>query len=514
MKGRALLVAAALALYARTLGRFFVSDDFLNLERSSFRTVAEGLSLFSTRAVDFYRPLARLYFGVMEGFFSDRVLLWNLANVLLHAATSVAAARLAQDLLGDRRSRTATFAGFLFAIHYLHVEPVVWASGVATILVTLGILLALHFFRRARERGSIGDRVLSVLAFAMALMSQETAVAFVPLLLLTTWMWPQGKGGQARRWPGAAEAAPYALLLGAYALVATSIDRGGSASPYRFSLGALVLKNGAFFALGGFVPIRYWQLPELWNQSRAAGGLAHFSSGLASRPGLALAAFGGAVMVVIAWLRGGRDVRGGLVWIAAASAPFLLLSGSGERFQYLASFGACLVLALFAEAAFRRVRDGVGRAGVAGACAAGVLVVIAATVDRQNDWIVASRWTRSLVDRWSYFKIFEPDAPIEFVGVPDHWRSAWVFRNGFRSMVRLYWEGRPYWRVEERPSGAPQAYRVNFSARADGTIAIAPVLGAGRGAPRPALREGTEEGAGVDTPQAGSYSPSGPEGHN
>jgi hypothetical protein len=504
------VAGAALALYARTLGRFFVSDDFLNLERGTFRTLAEGLALFSTRHVDFYRPLARLHFGVMAGLFADRVLLWNLASALLHALASIAAARLALDLLGPRRARTATFTGVLFALHYLHVEPVVWASGVATLLVMLWILVAQHLFRRARETGRPRDRALSVAAFALALMSQETAVAFVPLLVLTTWVWPPGKGASARRWPTAREAAPYGVLLLAYAWVASTIDRGGSASPYRFALGAHVLKNATFFALGGFVPVRYWEVQALWSDARAAGGLLSFLKALLGRPSLSVPIAAGAVLLVLAWRHGGRDVRGALGWVAVASAPFLLLAGSGERFQYLASFGACLALASAAETGWRRARSAPARRAFYGACAAGVVAMIAAAVDRQNDWLLASRWTRGLVDRWGYFRLFEPTSPIELWGVPDHWRSAWVFRNGFPSMVRLYWEGRPYWREEERPAGAPTAYRVRVLTRTDGTIAVGPVLGKDRGAPRPPLRDDADaDRGGVDTPGRGSYSPSG-----
>ena len=175
------IAAAAAALYAWSWGHFFVSDDFLNLQRSTFRTVAEGLALFSTRDVDFYRPLARLHFGVMAGLVSDRVLVWNVANTLLHILVSLVVVRLSASFLGRGRERVAVATGFLFAIHFLHVEPVVWASGVAALLSTLGILASLLFFRRARETGRVRDAALSVLAFAGALMSQETAVAFVPL---------------------------------------------------------------------------------------------------------------------------------------------------------------------------------------------------------------------------------------------------------------------------------------------------------------------------------------------
>ena len=61
------VAAAAIAIYAGSWGHYFVSDDFLNLERGMFRTVADALALFSLHDTDFYRPLARLWFGVLAG---------------------------------------------------------------------------------------------------------------------------------------------------------------------------------------------------------------------------------------------------------------------------------------------------------------------------------------------------------------------------------------------------------------------------------------------------------------
>ena len=96
------------------------------------------------------------------------------------------------------------------------------------------------------------------------------------------------------------------------------------------------------------------------------------------------------------------------------------------------------------------------------ACAGTVLVVGA--VDRQRDWLVASQWSRSLVERWGYLRQFEPDEAIVVRGLPGSWRSAWAFRNGFSSMVRLYWEGRPYWREgEPAPPGAAGTRRERSS---------------------------------------------------
>jgi hypothetical protein len=413
------------------------------------------------------------------------VIAWNVANTLLHALASLAALVLARDLLGRERRGTAAFAALFFAVHFLHVEPVVWASGIATLLCACGVFAGLVSLRRAQRDGRVRDRVLSVVAVAAALMAQETAVVFVPLAFVTGRLWPvrparAEAGGTSRL----ATVAPYAILFAGYALIAMSIDRGGAASPYRFEPGPHVLKNLAFFACGGFVPTRYWEIQLLWG---AGGGLAPFLARFLARPDLAAPLLLAAVGVALALWRGDRHVRGGFAWIGAASLPFLFLPGSGERFHYLPSFGVCLAAAVGVVALERRLRARAGRFVGGLAVAAAFAVCLWGVADRQQDWNRAGRWTREFVARWGYFRALDPASPIEFAGVPDSFRSAWVFRNGFSSMVRLYWEGRSYWRQEERPDAAPPAYRMAASFGADGSLAIVPVRGEGRGAERPDL---------------------------
>ncbi|MGH2569694.1 MAG: hypothetical protein ACRDGR_00620, partial [bacterium] len=99
---------------------------------------------------------------------------------------------------------------------------------------------------------------------------------------------------------------------------------------------------------------------------------------------------------------------------------------------------------------------------------------VAGNLDRQRDWMTASAWTRAIAGRWSAFAGRDPERPIEFVGVLGEWRSAWVFRNGFDSMVRLYWHGRPYAREGEMPPGGPPAERLAVTLHRNGTVGMLP----------------------------------------
>ena len=475
-----LLLIVCFALYGGTLDHFFVSDDFLNYERNGFRTVGDALGFFATKDVDFYRPIPRLHFGILQGLFGDQTLAWNLIGVLLHGIVSVTAVWLAASLLGRTNRRAARYTGLFFAVHFVHVEPVVWASSVTTLYVAEFVMLALILFRRARQLDSARLRTFAVVAFALALLSKETALAFFPLLFLTTWVWPvRGPSGRRYpRWPRVSEILPFGILAATYLVIWSQLERGADISPYQVQWGGHVVKNAVFFVAACFVPLHYWAIQDVWSQSRGGGGVPWFLGEVLGHPTwwISLAAL--AVVLAFCVHGGGRSVRGALAWILVAASPFLLLPGSGERFVYLSSFGACLALGLGSQWLLRRHRRLPGGRWAARAVVLAALALHAAgNLDRQRDWAIASHWTRAIVGRWAYFRNLPADEPIEFVGVPERHRSAWVFRNGFPSMVRLYWEGRLYAREGELPT---PARRTRMIVRPDpsGTVGMMPEHGA------------------------------------
>ncbi|HET9886154.1 MAG TPA: hypothetical protein VFR10_01485 [bacterium] len=472
-------VLASFAMYLRTLSHYFVSDDFLNRERNTLVTLADAFHFFSTSDVDFYRPIPRLHFGILQGLFVDQAGPWNFAGLALHALASALAALLAIDLLGPRARTAAMFAGLFFALHFIHVEAVVWASGVTSVYDAIFLFAAILWFRRARRTGSIRARTLSVIAFAGALLSKESAVVLALLLPLTTALAPiTGREGRATsKWMTFPEALPYLILLVAHAVIVLPIDRGGDLSPYRMSIGANVLKNAAFFFLGNFVPLRYFELQQLWSASQPNGvdAFATFVSGMIRHPLWIAGIVAGAAAIGFAAWRGGRNAHLFLLWILAASAPYVFLGGSGERFLYVPSFGACALLGMACAWIRQHRATFPGRA--AGSYAAIALLFamqIFGNLDRQDDWLTAAKWTRGIVSRWSYLRGIDSERTIEFVGVPDRYRSAWVFRNGFSSMVRTHWQGRDYWREEERGTHQPAAMRMGVMLNPAGNVGMLP----------------------------------------
>jgi hypothetical protein len=262
---------------------------------------------------------------------------------------------------------------------------------------------------------------------------------------------------------------PYLVLLAAWALIVLPMDRGGDASPYRPTLGANVLENVAFFLLAGFVPARYWKVRDLAESGGGEGLVA-----ILRDPTLGIPLLAGGVLIAVAAVRGSSSVRLGLAWVLAAATPFLLLPGSGERFAYLPSFGSCLVLGIVADRLLSGANVPGGRIASRALVVGLGLAMVLGHLDRQSDWRTASRWTRGIVGRWAFLESLDPEEPIVFVGVPGEHRSAWVFRNGFDSMVRLYWEGRPYVLEGAAPPSDRPPFRMVVILQPSGAVGMRP----------------------------------------
>ncbi len=129
---------------------------------------------------------------------------FKLTNVLIHLANVLLVFWLVLRLFrrgrwADRSPKAwwevavATFAGGVFAVHPVVVEPVAWVPGREELLMTLGALGCLHFHltaRRLEQRGGKTRKAIACYAAAAlccAAACLSNAVAAVIPLLITAW---------------------------------------------------------------------------------------------------------------------------------------------------------------------------------------------------------------------------------------------------------------------------------------------------------------------------------------
>jgi len=188
----AALVLACVVLWPALRGEYVYDDRVLVQQNPTIRSV-EGLgSAWGSAYWDFLQPETAKQLGYWRPLTAVALHLgWRLGGgeawafhalaLALHLLSIAAVFHLARRLARD--AAIGFFAAALFGLHPVQVEPVAWIAAINDPLYGAAALWGLVAFLRWRERGASGIPLLAALAFALALLAKENAVAFVPLAL-------------------------------------------------------------------------------------------------------------------------------------------------------------------------------------------------------------------------------------------------------------------------------------------------------------------------------------------
>jgi 4-amino-4-deoxy-L-arabinose transferase-like glycosyltransferase len=138
---------------------------------------------------------------------------YHVMNVLYHLAAALALVWAGARLLGSRGA--AWLAGVVFVLHPIHTESVAFVSGRTDLLATLFFLLAFGCHTRW-ARGRSAWALPALLAFALALLSKEPAVALPAVLLAWELTLGRAEGGAGAPTRIAARLLPFVLMAVAY----------------------------------------------------------------------------------------------------------------------------------------------------------------------------------------------------------------------------------------------------------------------------------------------------------
>jgi tetratricopeptide (TPR) repeat protein len=193
-----LLVAlAAVVVYLNSIPGDFVFDDKL-IQRdprihgqTSFWTifVTDYWYQFIGTQADLYRPLTIASYALNYAVAGLNSAAFHAVNVALHAMVCALLLVLIDALLHDRV--LALVSGLLFATHPIHTEAVTSIVGRAEILVALFLLVALYLHARRYVLWGLGRGVwlpVALIAYFCGLLSKETAIVGLGLVLLVEWV--------------------------------------------------------------------------------------------------------------------------------------------------------------------------------------------------------------------------------------------------------------------------------------------------------------------------------------
>jgi tetratricopeptide (TPR) repeat protein len=397
----------ALVLYAPSLSLGFVRDDHGLIEGHA--ALREGpAELARALASDFHagtgggsgkwRPWVTLSYAVDGALGGWRPAWFHATNVIAHALASACVALLVAQ--SGVAVPIALLAGTAFAAMPAHVEPVSWIAARTDLLAGLFMCAALWVDGRRRRARRGGPGWIAPGLFALALLSKETAVAFLAVIAVAVGS-AAGAARPARTWRWLA---PYALVAALWAAAWFMIGGVPARPDHVDAARAQALERGAAwtaaallrFTLPGVTHAPDWPLP-----SAPGGADPRVAAGLALWAALALAvavaarkrsAFATPLALSVAPL------------VPVALGAFGGLAGGAvmaERVVYAASAGVVWTAALAAAWALARCGPRRRAAALLAGALAGVVLAYEASVTwrdqsmyRDDAHVYAAMWAR------------------------------------------------------------------------------------------------------------------------
>ena len=218
----------------------------------------DGLALRNLRWVflsfspDYWFPVTRLSLILDYKLFALQAGWYHAENIVLHGISAMLLFGFLRRAVGCRALWPCAFVAFVFALHPLHVESVVWVSERKDVLCGLFWFAALWAWLRYAERPTAGRYAAALAWFGLGLMSKPMIVT-LPFLLVLMDIWPLRR---VVSWKLVIEKVPFAALSCAVMGMTYLAQQGAGAMMYHPPL-ALRLEN-ALVTIPIFIAHTFW----------------------------------------------------------------------------------------------------------------------------------------------------------------------------------------------------------------------------------------------------------------
>ncbi len=330
--------------YLPSLSLPLLEDDYANI------WMAEHYGPVAAAPLMFHDEIARVRATVywtlylVWKLFGPAAWAYRASSLILHVLNTWLVYALG---LAWARMRGGAFWGAaFFAVHEGHQEAIMWVSGNSEVLQFVFGGAMLLCWMKASQKPAQGWvwRIAGVVAFALALLSKESAFILLALLVL---MDPPPGLSKAELRTYAVNLLPFAVLAGV-AVLSVAITRSHS---FRFSDGSFSLHAPVWLTL----PRNFFRVLWIWGVISAAVLLI-------------------ALLITRASAETLKSAGIALAWIAIGLFPYSFLTYSREipsRQLYLASAGLAWLFGLAME---KTVKAAKGREWIVALVAAAVLV--------------------------------------------------------------------------------------------------------------------------------------------
>lgn len=347
-------------VYGQTVNfEYTLDDDIFYQKHSSVQKGIEGVGeLFNhgsmekfdgTTGLQPYRPITLLSFAIEKQVFDNNPSKSHLLNVLLYILVIQVLFSILLKLFSEVHVYLLTAIMLLFALHPIHTEVVASVKSRDELLAALFGFLSWTYFIPAFNQMKLNAKqlILGSVFFTLALLSKESAIAFLVILPLSLIMLSNIKIKESLIY-----SIPLMVLTGLFLFVRNVIV--GTESAHR---GIGILDNALNGAVGFaqvtatkfeilfyYLKLLFVPWPLSWDYSLNHIPIVDWTSAL---PWLGLVFYGFIFILSILWFKKNPVVSFSILFFLVASSPtnnFFINNGAtvAERFLFVPSFAFAL----------------------------------------------------------------------------------------------------------------------------------------------------------------------------
>src|SRR2546428_10543514 len=193
-----LFLVAAVIAFSPNLNSYFLSDDFVQIGKVLHGDFSVH---WGQEHGGFFRPLFIWSYVIDSRIWGARSFGYHFTNVILHGLNAFLVFKLAAKLIrrlspmSSGGTGVAIAAASLFLLHPSHTEAVTWISGRADLLATFFMLTSLLAYLACADGARTSRLSLSLACFVLALLAKESAIC-LPFLILVVSVALRGREGK------------------------------------------------------------------------------------------------------------------------------------------------------------------------------------------------------------------------------------------------------------------------------------------------------------------------------
>jgi hypothetical protein len=406
-------------IFGGSLNNYFMSDDFLLLDYAS----SGELSDIFISDTHYFRPVRMIIYSLLWNISGLNPFAYMLFDLIIHIFTVYFLYKLTLELIPENKNKfiISSLAGLLFSVHFIHSEAVLSISSTSELLFSMLYLIGLIFYIRYKRSEQRKFLYYLFPIFILGFFTKETFISI--LLTITAFDIFYFRFNFIR----IIKDNLILYLIGIVLVIIKVIQSPGISSISSQPIFILFfegVKNILFGFISFFFSLDFFGIKEII-KPLLPDIISGFKLLVQSKPVDTVLIFIAVIIVAYIFIKGDRFVRSMILFSLITIAPFMFIAGY-ERYMYLPSAALSIMLIYFL---FENTK--LKNNLIYFLIAFFLVYNIYWLIQKKNIWDTASGISRAsvneIVEKGS---VLPQNSKAYFIGLPDHYKGAWIFREG------------------------------------------------------------------------------------